>query len=73
MQRFVTPLQGKAQLTLKCDDLFNTSTISTQVRYGLQNVKNHYMRTTRTFGISFNYKFGGYKEKKRGRGRYLPL
>ena len=57
--------KGKAQLTLKCDDLFNTSTISTQVRYGLQNVKNHYMRTTRTFGISFNYKFGGYKEKKR--------
>ena len=57
--------KGKAQLTLKCDDLFNTSTISTQVRYGLQNVKNHYMRTTRTLGISFNYKFGGYKEKKR--------
>ena len=57
--------KGKAQLTLKCDDIFNTSTISTQVRYGLQNVKNHYMRTTRTFGVSFNYKFGGYKEKKR--------
>lgn len=57
--------KGKAQLTLKCDDIFNTSTVSTQVRYGLQNVKNHYMRTTRTFGVSFNYKFGGYKEKKR--------
>ena len=57
--------KGKAQLTLKCDDIFNTSTISTQVRYGQQNVKNHYMRTTRTFGLSFNYKFGGYKEKKR--------
>ena len=57
--------KGKAQLTVKCDDIFNTSTISTNVRYGLQNVKNHYMKTTRAFGISFNYKFGGYKEKKR--------
>lgn len=55
----------KMQLTLKCDDIFNTSTISTRVRYGQQNVKNHYMRTTRTFGVSFSYKFGGYKEKKR--------
>lgn len=57
--------KGKAQLTLKCDDIFNTSTISTNVRFGQQNVKNHYMKTTRAFGISFNYKFGGYKEKKR--------
>lgn len=57
--------KGKAQLTLKCDDIFNTSTISTRIRFGNQNVKNHYMRTTREFGVSFNYKFGGYKEKKR--------
>lgn len=57
--------KGKAQLTLKCDDIFNTSTISTRVHYGQQNVNNHYMRTTRAFGVSFNYKFGGYKEKKR--------
>lgn len=57
--------KGKAQLTLKCDDIFNTSTISTRIRFGNQNVKNHYMRTTREFGISFSYKFGGYKEKKR--------
>lgn len=57
--------KGKAQLTLKCDDLFNTSTISTRVRFANQNVSNHYMVTTRTAGISFSYKFGGYKEKKR--------
>ena len=57
--------KGKAQLTLKCDDIFNTFTISTRVHYGQQNVNNHYMRTTRAFGVSFNYKFGGYKEKKR--------
>ena len=57
--------KGKAQLTLKCDDIFNTSTISTRIRFGNQNVKNHYMRTTREFGVFFSYKFGGYKEKKR--------
>ena len=55
----------KAQLTLKCDDIFNTSTISTRIRFENQYVKNHYIRTTREFGFSFSYKFGGYKEKKR--------
>lgn len=57
--------KGKAQLTLKCADIFNTSTISTRIGYGNQYVRNHYIRTTREFGISFSYKFGGYKEKKR--------
>lgn len=57
--------KGKAQLALKCDDIFNTSTVSTRIHFGNQNVKNHYMRTTREFGVSFRYKFGGYKEKKR--------
>lgn len=57
--------KGKAQLTLKCDDIFNTSTISPRIRFANQNVTNHYIKTTRNFGISFNYKFGGYKEKKR--------
>lgn len=57
--------KGKAQVTLMCDDLFNTSTISTRVHFGQQNVNNHYIKTTRAFGVSFTYKFGGYKEKKR--------
>lgn len=55
----------KAQLTLKCNDIFNTSTISPRIRFANQNVTNHYLQTTRNFGISFSYKFGGYKEKKR--------
>lgn len=57
--------KGKAQLTLKCDDLFNTSAISPRIRFGQQNVTNHYLQTTREFGISFSHKFGGYKEKQR--------
>lgn len=55
----------KAQLTLRCDDIFNTSTISPRIRLGNQNVTNNYLQTTRNFGISFSYKFGGYKQKKR--------
>lgn len=57
--------KGKAQLTLKCDDIFNTSTISTRVRFGQQNVANNYRQMAREFGVAFSYKFGGYKEKKR--------
>ena len=57
--------KGKAQLTLKCNDIFNTSTISPRIHFKGQNVTNHYLQTTREFGISFSYKFGGYKEKDR--------
>lgn len=57
--------KGKAEMVLKCDDIFNTSNISTIVRFGNQNVTNHYIQMKRTFGVSFSYKFGGYKEKKR--------
>lgn len=55
----------RAQLTLKCDDIFNTSTISPRIRFESQNVTNHYLQNNREFGIAFSYKFGGYKEKKR--------
>lgn len=55
----------KAQLILKCNDIFNTSGISPRIRFGKQQVTNHYIQTNREFGVSFSYKFGGYKEKKR--------
>lgn len=55
----------KAQLTLKCDDLFNTSTLHSRIRFGTQYVSNNYLKDKRAFGISFSYKFGGYKEKSR--------
>lgn len=64
--------KGKAQLTLKCDDLFNTSTISTQVRYGLQNVKTTIcaLPVHSVFRLIINSED---TKRKKGRGRYLPL
>lgn len=56
--------KGKAVLTLKCNDLFETDQVSTQMYFKGQNVRNHYA-SFREFGISFTYKFGGYKEKER--------
>lgn len=55
----------RAQLTIKCDDIFDTSAISPRIRFEGQNVTNHYIWKKREFGVSFSYKFGGYKEKKR--------
>ena len=55
---------GKALLTLRCNDLFETGQISPRIYYAMQNVTNHYS-AFREFGVSFTYKFGGYKEKKR--------
>lgn len=55
---------GKALLTLRCNDLFETAQISPRIRFATQNVTNHYA-AFREFGVSFTYKFGGYKEKKR--------
>lgn len=54
----------KAVLTFRCDDIFETGGISPQVRFGTQNVTNHYSKY-REFSVSFSYKFGGYKEKER--------
>lgn len=55
---------GKALLTLRCNDIFETQQISPLIRFATQNVTNHYS-SFREFGVSLTYKFGGYKEKKR--------
>lgn len=55
---------GKALLTLRCNDIFETAQISPRIRFAMQNVTNHYA-AFREFGVSFTYKFGGYKEKNR--------
>lgn len=57
---------GKARLTLKCADLFDTSGITPRIRFEQQNVTNHFLDQRRSFELSFNYRFGNYKEKKRG-------
>lgn len=54
----------KAILNLYCNDIFETGQISPRIRFATQNVTNHYS-CFREVGVSFTYKFGGYKEKKR--------
>lgn len=55
----------RAQLTLKGLDLFDTSSIKPKIRFENQYVNNRFTHATRGFELSFNYKFGNYKEKKR--------
>lgn len=56
--------KGKAILNLYCNDIFETGQIKPRIRFATQNVTNDYS-CFREFGVSFTYKFGGYKEKKR--------
>lgn len=56
--------KGKALLTLRTNDIFETKQISPRIHFATQNVTNNYS-CFREFGVSFTYKFGGYKEKQR--------
>lgn len=56
--------KGKAIINLYCNDIFETGQISPYIRFSTQNVTNHYS-CYRELGVSFTYKFGGYKEKAR--------
>lgn len=56
--------KNKAILNIYCNDIFETGQISPRIRFQSQHVTNHYS-CFREFGVSFTYKFGGYKEKKR--------
>lgn len=55
---------GKAVVNLWCNDLFETSQISPRIRYRTQWVTNRYS-CFREWGVSFTYRFGGYREKQR--------
>ena len=55
----------KATLTLKGYDLFETSAINPEIRFKGQNLTNRFLAPTRGVELSFSYKFGNYKEKKR--------
>ena len=57
--------KGKAILNLYCNDIFETGQIKPRIRFGTQNVTNHYACFRGKSGVSFTYKFGGYREKKR--------
>lgn len=59
-----TFLGGNAVLTAWCRDILQTSMPCPQIRYDRQWVTNNYS-SFRSVGLSFTWKFGGYKEKKR--------
>ena len=59
-----TFLGGNAVLTAWCRDILQTSMPCPQIHYGRQWVTNNYS-SFRSVGLSFTWKFGGYKEKKR--------
>lgn len=57
-------MNGNAILTAWCRDIFQTSMPCPQIRYDRQWVTNNYS-SFRSVGLSFTWKFGGYKEKER--------
>lgn len=56
--------QKRAVLKVYCDDLFETSVINPHVDYMGQNLRMDFS-CYRQVGVSFTYRFGGYKEKQR--------
>lgn len=55
--------KGKASVTVKCDDLFNTGLPKAKIRYGAQHLDIDMGRYLCSFSVHFSYRFGGYKEK----------
>ncbi|MDR1003902.1 MAG: outer membrane beta-barrel family protein [Prevotellaceae bacterium] len=56
--------KGNGIVKLYGNDLFETAQIDPRMRFRTQHVTNNYS-CYREIGVSFTWKFGGYKEKKR--------
>lgn len=56
--------KGRASLSLRCSDIFETSSPLTRIRYGGQWLDMGSQRYSRTTTVHFSYRFGGYREKK---------
>lgn len=54
----------KAVLRIFCNDIFESSDIKTSINYRGQNMRMSFS-AYREMGLSFTYRFGGYKDKKR--------
>lgn len=54
---------GNAVIGVWCNDIFETSSITPECRWAGQNLTTTFS-CFRTAGVSFTYKFGGYKEKR---------
>ena len=57
-------LGGNAILTLYCNAIFQTMMITPESHWAGQNMRSQYS-CFRTVGLSFTYRFGGYKAKNR--------
>ncbi len=56
--------QGRATLSVRCNDLFDSSMPDTKVRYRGQWLDMGALCYMRTATLHFSYRFGGYKAKK---------
>lgn len=57
---------NNVELKLKVNDIFNAwSPKSMKTIYDKQNIETNFIPDNRNVSLSFTYKFGGYKEKKR--------
>lgn len=56
--------KGRATLSVRCNDLFDSGMPSTKVRYRGQRLDMGAQRYMRTSTVHFSYRFGGYKAKK---------
>lgn len=56
--------KGRATLSVRCSDIFETASPYTRIRYGGQWLDMGHSRYTRTTTLHFAYRFGGYKERK---------
>lgn len=61
-----TSSDGNAELKLKANDIFNSwSPDCWSMNFNNQDLKMHIIPDSRSISLSFSYKFGDYKEKKR--------
>ena len=56
--------RGRATLSVRCNDLFDSGMPNTKVRYRGQWLNMGAQRHTRTATVHFSYRFGGYKERR---------
>ncbi|MEG0808393.1 MAG: outer membrane beta-barrel family protein [Alistipes sp.] len=57
--------KGRASLTARCADIFESANPAVKIRYAGQHIDMDSGLYTRTVTLHFSYRFGSYKEKKR--------
>lgn len=57
--------RGRARLSVRCDDLFDSSLPSSELRYGGQWLDMDTGGSTRTLSVRFSWRLGSYRERER--------